>query len=104
MFEDPDDAKLLTLARGARARGRAAEGAALRDDMGRTYAAATVSLPSLQLSAISVAVAMAIASGSSGAEAVVVFTDADDISDADRQVLREFAGGAVALFVGDRRV
>ena len=43
-----EDAKLVTLARATRARTGAAEGAAVRDLDGRTYAAATVALPSLQ--------------------------------------------------------
>lgn len=41
---DPEDAKIITLARSARARVGAAEGAAVRDTDGRTYAAATVAL------------------------------------------------------------
>ena len=41
----PEDAKLVTLARSARARTRAAQGAAVRDTDGRTYVAATVALP-----------------------------------------------------------
>ena len=49
-----EDAKLVTLARATRARVGAAEGAAVRDADGRTYAAATVDLPSLQLSALQV--------------------------------------------------
>ena len=65
----PEDAKLVTLARGTRARTRAAEGAAVRDADGRTYAAATVDLPSLQVSALGVAVAMAVSSGARGLEA-----------------------------------
>src|ERR1700691_4517330 len=48
----PEDLKIITLARSARARVGAAEGAAVRDETGRTYAAATVALPSLQLSAL----------------------------------------------------
>ena len=53
---DPEDAKLITLARSARGRTGAAEGAAVRDTDGRTYLAATVALPSLQLSALQAAV------------------------------------------------
>src|SRR3712207_7458900 len=41
----PEDAKLVTLARSARGRTGAPEGAAVRDTDGRTYLAATVSLP-----------------------------------------------------------
>ena len=66
---DPEDAKLLTLARANRARAQALEGAAVRDTDGRTYSAASVDLPSLHLSALQVAVAMAISSGVKGLEA-----------------------------------
>lgn len=69
---DPEDVKLLTLARAARARLGADAAAALRDVDGRTYAATPVSLPSLQLSALQVAVAMALSSGATGFEAAVV--------------------------------
>src|SRR5579859_2063187 len=69
---DPQDQKLVTLARSARARTRAAQGAAVRDTDGRTYVAATVDLPSLQLSALQVAVAMAVSSGALGLEAAVI--------------------------------
>ena len=60
---DPEDAKIVTLARSARARVGAAEGAAVRDTDGRTYAAATVALPSLRLTALQAAVAAAVSSG-----------------------------------------
>ncbi len=69
---DPEDVKLVTLARAARARSGAAEGAAVRDTDGRTYAATTVTLPSLALSALQVAVAMAVSSGAEGLEAAAV--------------------------------
>ena len=46
---DAEDAKIVTLARSARARTGAAHGAAVRDLDGRTYAACTVALPSLSL-------------------------------------------------------
>jgi hypothetical protein len=76
---DPEDQKLVTLARSARARTGAAQGAAVRDGDGRTYVAATVQLPSLHLSALQVAVAMAVSSGAPGLEAAVVLgADAED--------------------------
>lgn len=100
---DPDDRKLVTLARATRARTGAAEGAALRDADGRTYAAATVALPSLQVSAVGVAVAMAIASGSRGIEAVVVLTDADTVAPGDLDVVREMAGPGVPVHRTDGR-
>src|SRR4051794_41789161 len=58
-----EDAKLVTLARAARARVGAVEGAAVRDGDGRTYAAATVALPSLSLTALQLAVARAVGRG-----------------------------------------
>lgn len=70
---DTEDAKLITLARATRSRTSAVQGAAVRDTDGRTYAAASVALPSLQLSALQVAVALALSSGAPGLEAAVVF-------------------------------
>ncbi|NGN95882.1 cytidine deaminase [Nocardioides sp. KC13] len=98
-----EDRKLVTLARATRARTGAAEGAAVRDLDGRTYAAATVDLPSLQVSAIGVCVAMAVASGSKGLEAVVVLGDAEEASADDLAVVKEFAGEDVPVLVGDPR-
>jgi hypothetical protein len=72
---DPEDAKLVTLARATKARTNAAQGAAVRDTDGRTYAAAAVALPSLSLSALQAAVAMAVSSGAPGLEAAVVLAD-----------------------------
>jgi cytidine deaminase len=72
---DPEDAKLVTIARSTRARTGAPEGAAVRDDMGRTYVAATVSLPSLSLTAVQAAVAAAVSSGVQRLEAAAVVSD-----------------------------
>jgi hypothetical protein len=94
---DPEDAKLVTLARSTRARTRAAEGAAVRDLDGRTYAAATVELPTLRLSAVQVAVAMAVTSGAQGLEAVVVLGDAPDVADTDLAAVRDLAGSGVPV-------
>lgn len=74
---NPEDAKLITLARSSRARNGTPEGAAVRDETGRTYVATTVALPSLQLTALQVAVAMAVASGAEDLEAAVVITTDD---------------------------
>jgi hypothetical protein len=96
-----EDRKLVTLARATRARTRAAEGAAVRDSDGRTYAAATVDLPSLQVSALGVCVAMAVASGSRGLEAAVVLGEADAVADADLAALTDLAGTGVTVHLGD---
>jgi hypothetical protein len=96
-----EDRKLVTLARATRARTGAGEGAAVRDADGRTYAAATVDLPSLQVSAVGVCVAMAVASGAKGLEAAVVLTEAEELADADRAALTDLAGAGVVVHVGD---
>lgn len=94
-----EDAKLVVLARATRARTSARQGAALRDPDGRTYAAATVDLPSLQLSAVAGCVAMAVASAARGAEAVVVLGEdlPASLDDADLAVVRDFAGAGVSV-------
>ena len=94
-----EDTKLVVLAKATRARTGAAEGAALRDLDGRTYAAATVDLASLQASALGVAIAMAVASGAKGAEAAVVLTEGA-VSPADLDALRDFAGSGVTVHQG----
>ncbi|GAB7006182.1 cytidine deaminase [Nocardioides sp. AN3] len=97
-----EDKKLVTLARATRARTGAAEGAAVRDQDGRTYAAATVALPSLSVSAVGVCVAMAVASGSTGLEAVVVLGQGA-VSEDDLAIVRDFAGSGVTVHAGDAR-
>jgi hypothetical protein len=75
---DAEDEKLVTLAKSARARTGQPEAAAVRDDIGRTYVAAAVSLPSLSLTALQAAVAAAASSGATKLEAaVIVSADAD---------------------------
>lgn len=96
---DPEDGKIVTLARSARARTGAAEGAAVRDTDGRTYSAATVALPSLHLTALQAAVAAAVSSGASGLEAAAVVTGADAVDDASLAAVRELAPGAAVLRV-----
>lgn len=70
-----EDAKLLALARQARGRIQAAEGAAVRDDTGRSYSGATIALPSTELTALQLAVAQALAAGARDLEAAVVVTN-----------------------------
>ena len=86
---DAEDEKLVTLARAARARTGATEGAAVRDDMGRTYAAVTVALTTLSLSAVQAAVAAAVSSGVQQLEAAAVVTESAAVADDDRRVLAE---------------
>jgi hypothetical protein len=95
-----EDAKLLTLARSARARIGAPEGAAVRDGDGRTYAGATVALPSLRLSALQLAVASAVAAGADALEAAVVVTEAATLDDGGRAAVRHLAAAAPIHLAG----
>lgn len=93
---DAEDAKLITLARGAMGRVGAARGAAVRDETGRTYAAADVDRPGLRASAVVLAVATAAASGARVLEAVAV-VGAPEMSDADRIAVGALGGAPVLL-------
>lgn len=93
-----EDNKLVVLARATKARVNAAEGAAVRDLDGRTYASATLSLPSLEVSAVAGCLAMAASSGAKGLEAVVLL-GSEALSASDRSALQEFAG-SVPVYVG----
>jgi hypothetical protein len=97
---DPEDQKIVTLARSSRARNGAAEGAAVRDTDGRTYAAATVALPSLELSALQVAVAMAVSSGAEGLEAAAVVTADGAVEPGGLAAVRDLAPAATVFRAG----
>ncbi|QQQ77725.1 cytidine deaminase [Saccharothrix sp. 6-C] len=94
---DPEDQKIVTLARSARARTGAAEGAAVRDTDGRTYAATTVALPSLKLTALQAAVAAAVSSGAEGVEAAAVVTAASEVDGDSVAAVRDLTAGAPVL-------
>lgn len=98
---DPDDRKILTLARATRVRTGAVEGAAVRDPTGRTYTAATVDLPSLRISALRLAVAMAVSSGAEGLEAAALVADtAEPKSEPDDlAAVRDLGGPGVPVFL-----
>ncbi len=107
MSLDPEDAKIITLARSARLRAYAphtgiTEGAAIRDTDGRTYAAATVENadPALTVSALRAAVAAAASSGARTFEAAAVGTDADEVDLRDRAFLAEFGDTIPILLAG----
>ncbi len=94
---DPEDAKILTLARSARARSGAAEGAAVRDTDGRTYVGTTVALPSLVLSALQAAVAAAVSSGATALEAAAVVTEVGAADQAGRAAVADLTPTAPVL-------
>src|SRR4051812_933518 len=91
-----EDQKLVTLARASMARTRAPEGAAVRDLDGRTYAAASVALEHLTLTALEVCVAMAVSSGSRGLEAAVRLGGEGD---PDLRAVHDFAGDGVVVHI-----
>ncbi|UBU15726.1 cytidine/deoxycytidylate deaminase family protein [Nonomuraea gerenzanensis] len=93
---NPEDSKIITLARAARARNGSAEGAAVRDETGRTYSATDVRLSALTLSAVQVAVAMAISSGAQSLEAVALVSEGDP-SPADEAVAAELGVGKLLV-------
>jgi hypothetical protein len=93
-----EDDKIIKLARAARARTGAVQGACIRDTDGRTYAATTVDLPHLRLSAVAVAVAMGVSSGAPGLEAVAVVGD-EPLTEADRAVIADLGGTDVTILL-----
>lgn len=86
-----EDAKLVTLAKSARARIKAREGAAIRDETGRTYAAANVARGDFSLSALQNAVAQALSAGATSLEAAVLLNGDPSLDPADAQLLTQFA-------------
>jgi hypothetical protein len=101
---DAEDAKLVTLARGARGRAAAAEGAAVRDEDGRTYAAATVGLPSLRLTALQAAVAAAVSSGAQALEAVAVVGAASSLDPSSAAAAADLGAPVIILAAADGTV
>ncbi|WP_416986296.1 cytidine deaminase [Streptomyces sp. T028] len=96
---DPEDRKIITLARSARARNSVPEGAAVRDETGRTYVAGTVDLPSLKLSALQTAVAMAAASGAESLEAAAIVTASLEAAEGDLAAVRDLGGAGTRVLL-----
>jgi hypothetical protein len=97
---DPEDLKLITLARAALGRTAAGQAACVRDAEGRAYAGATVHLEHLKLSAVAVAVAMAVSSGADGLEAVAV-VGGEEPSVADLEIVSDLAIAGAAIWWAD---
>jgi cytidine deaminase len=89
-----EDAKLVTMARQARARIGALEGAAVRDGDGRTYTGVTISQPSFGLGALQFAVAAALAAGATKLEAAAVVTEASTVDKPGESAVRDVTSAA----------
>ena len=98
---DPEDAKIITLARSARARSGSETGAAVRDETGRTYAAVDVGFVSFALTALQLAVAMAASSGATSLEAAAVVSDAASLSREQLAAAWDLKAGHVLLAAPD---
>ena len=102
---DAEDGKLVRLARTAALRAHVSapgtgQGAAVRDNDGRTYAAATVEHPDARLttSALRGALSAAFSSGARRFEALVVLpAGPDGLSDDDRTLVAALAPGTPVL-------
>ncbi|MFC9929481.1 cytidine deaminase [Streptomyces sp. NPDC127190] len=95
----PEDRKIVTLARSARARNGVPEGAAVRDETGRTYVAGSVELSSLKLSALRTAVAMAVASGARSLEAAAVVSAGDAVAPEDLAAVADLGGAGTPVLL-----
>jgi hypothetical protein len=69
---NPEDLKLLTLAKATMARSNSKSAAALRDNTGRTYVAIPVKSGTLEIDALLAVLVVAKASQISGIEAIVI--------------------------------
>jgi len=94
-MNNPEDAKLVTLATSTLARSSATQAAALRDTTGRTYVAVNVTSPSLNLDAFEAVLTVALASGITGVESVV----AAGSQPANVKAIKDFAPTATVFFV-----
>ncbi len=94
-MNNPEDAKLVTLATNTLARSGAKEAAALRDTTGRTYVAINVVSPSLNLDAFEAVLTVALASGITGIESVV----ATGAKPANLKAIKDFAPTATVFFI-----
>jgi hypothetical protein len=76
------------------------EGAAVRDGDGRSYTGASVTLPSVTLTALQYAVAAAVVAGATGLEAAVVVSEASTLDSVGHAAVRDLAAAAPIHLAG----
>ena len=94
-----EQGKLFRLARAARARIEAVQGAAVVDETGRTYSAASVVLPRLALTAVELAVASAAAAGARQLTGCVLVAGEPEPLPTDSGVFADLAAHGAELVV-----
>ena len=94
-MNNPEDLKLVTLAKNTLARSGALQAAGLRDNTGRTYVAINIASPELTLDACEAVLTVALASGIIGIECVV-YAGAES---ARIQVIKAFDTSATVFFI-----
>ena len=90
-----EDQKLVTLAKGARARIGSKAGACVRDTDGRTYSGAAVVFAGKEFNALDLAIASALAAGANKLEAVCVLGQEEIDESRIRTVLQ--ADGSIII-------
>lgn len=95
---DPEDSKIITLARAARARVAASAGGCVRDSDGRTYSGVSVDLPAQRIDALTLAVAQAVAGGAEGLEAAA-WVSPDPLPPAGVSAVRAVGGAGTPILV-----
>ncbi len=75
----------------------------MRDDIGRTYAAAAVEVGPISLSALELAAAMAVSSGVRRLEAAVLIADGDRPSEREAEVLSSLGDPVVTVLAGESK-
>lgn len=100
LTRSPDEDQLLKLAYEARVRAGSAKAAALLGANGTTYVAVEIHLPSLELSAMSLAVAMAVNDGVKEIDAAVVSSTHGINAVVELDALRDLVGKGRSVLLG----
>ena len=95
------DAALLDLARSARERAGAFEGAAVQSSDGASYVGVTVELPALSLSALRAAVGSAAAAGAPALTAAAVVSEADVVPADDLTAVLDLSAPGTPVYLAD---